>query len=138
MEDWNWKPRIDNDLIQRCVTIIGFSWVLGLVLEPIVGLFGIYGLVKLALDLGTVLLLAGAICKASIQYSSKGKAVLITGELEFLPSWKFCLKKAQKVDFGLQKSSKVAHAQRVDQLEYSSAVKRGLNCSPASVPAKVQ
>lgn len=75
MEDWNWKPRFDLDLTQRCVTIVAFSWGLGFLLQVV----GLGSMTTWPLDFLTVLFLFGALCKSSIQYSPEGKGVLITG-----------------------------------------------------------
>ena len=76
MEDWNWKPRFDLDLTQRCITIVAFSWGLGFLLQVV----GLGSMTTWPLDFLTVLFLFGALCKSSIQYSPEGKGVLITGE----------------------------------------------------------
>jgi len=72
MDDWNWKPRFDLDLGQRCLTIILYSWTLRYFLQ-------FFGLGLWLLDFITVLFLFAALCKSSIQYSPDGKAVLVTG-----------------------------------------------------------
>jgi len=72
MDDWNWKPRFDLDLGQRCLTIILYSWCLRYFLQ-------FFGLGLWLLDFITVLFLFAALCKSSIQYSPDGKAVLVTG-----------------------------------------------------------
>ena len=77
MDDWNWKPRFDLDLGQRCLTIILYSWCLRYFLQ----LIGLGGFTTWPLDLITVLFLFGALCKSSIQYSPNGKAVLVTGDI---------------------------------------------------------
>ena len=74
MDDWNWKPRFDLDLGQRCLTIILYSWCLRYFLQ-------FFGLGLWLLDFITVLFLFAALCKSSIQYSPDGKAVLVTGNV---------------------------------------------------------
>ena len=93
MEDWNWKPRFDLDLTQRCLTIVAFSWGLGFLLQVV----GLGSMTTWPLDFLTVLFLFGAFCKSSIQYSPEGKGVLITGESKKVLSTaesllRFCLK----------------------------------------------
>ena len=80
MEDWNWKPRYDSDLTQRCLTIVGLSWIFKLVALPALSVIGLQCLVHFPLELATTLLLFGAILKSSLQFSPQGKAVLITGK----------------------------------------------------------
>jgi len=76
---WNWNPRYDLDLLQRCLTIIAHSILYRLVLGPILKFIWLDWLVGTPLDFITILLLIGALCKSSIQLNPKGKSVLITG-----------------------------------------------------------
>ena len=78
---WNWNPRFDLDLLQRCLTIIAHSIIYRLVLGPFLRFIWLDWLVGQPLDLITILLLIGALCKSSIQLNPKGKSVLITGEI---------------------------------------------------------
>ena len=74
---WKWNPHYDLDLAQRCLFILGFTWVSNWVLQVTLlnYLFGDY-LVHL---IATIALLM-AMVKSSLQLSPKGKSVLVTGK----------------------------------------------------------
>ena len=97
---WNWNPRFDLDLLQRCLTIIAHSILYRMVLGPFLRFIWLDWLVGQPLDLITILLFIGALCKSSIQLNPKGKSVLITGEITIfinyliLPSYTLLEKKS--------------------------------------------
>ncbi len=77
MANINWNPRFDLDLIQRVVTIILYSWFGRLVSSWIC-----LGCFKPAIDVLTLILLGLAVARSSLQYTARGKAVLITGSFQ--------------------------------------------------------
>ena len=79
ISQWNWNPRFDLDLLQRCLTIIAHSILCRLILGPFLQYVGLDWIVGQPLDLLTILLLVGSLCKSSLQLSPEGKSVLITG-----------------------------------------------------------
>ena len=80
---WNWNPRFDLDLLQRCLTIIAYSILCRLILGSFLQYLWLDWIVGQPLDLLTILLLTGSLCKSSLQLSPEGKSVLITGRINF-------------------------------------------------------
>ncbi len=73
--DWKWNPRYDNDLVQRCLTII--SWTI--LTKWIVSSFISCWHIEFTIDLLALIALGLGFCKSALQYDCKGKSVLITG-----------------------------------------------------------
>ena len=76
VSSWKWNPRYDSDLAQRCLFILGFTWVVNWTLHMtfLDYLFGEY----LVHVFATIALLL-ALAKSSLQLSPIEKSVLITG-----------------------------------------------------------
>ncbi len=74
--EWIWNPRFDLDLVQRCLTIILFSWIAGTISTCF-----LFGVLKSTIDICTMTALGLAIAKNSLQFCAKEKSVLITGKV---------------------------------------------------------
>ena len=82
---WKWNPRYDLDLAQRCLFIVGFTWISDWVYN-LMFLNYLFGDSVVHL-LGTAALLM-AIAKSSLQLPPKGKSILVTGKKLFHSLWK--------------------------------------------------
>ena len=82
---WKWNPRYDLDLAQRCLFIVGFTWISDWAYN-LMFLNYLFGDSVVHL-LGTAALLM-AIAKSSLQLPPKGKSILVTGKKLFNSLWK--------------------------------------------------
>ena len=76
---FEWRPRFDGDVIQRCLTVWFLSRIVLAILNSLPMCIGFW-VENSCIELWTTIILVAAILKSSLQLPVDNKAVLITGE----------------------------------------------------------